>query len=166
MHEVPRPALMAGLTAPLAGGFFLLLNQGNACLYAGSVVIGTCTGAITSVAASATSELFGSEFFAINHNIVVSNSPIGSLLYGFFAEFTGVCMGAQCYERTFLVGACILHIRTRKARSMIKDRQVEAYILFLHSSPPLLRWSFDLRSRPWSHVHELPILIIIYHFGS
>ncbi|CAA6675573.1 unnamed protein product [Spirodela intermedia] len=65
--------------------FFLLLNHGNACLYAGSVVIGTCTGAITSV--SATSELFGSEFFAINHNIVVSNSPIGSLLYGFFAAF-------------------------------------------------------------------------------
>ncbi|CAA7405255.1 unnamed protein product [Spirodela intermedia] len=116
MYEVPRPALMAGLTAPMAGGFFLLLNHGNACLYAGSVVIGTCTGAITSV--SATSELFGSEFFAINHNIVVSNSPIGSLLYGFFAAFTGVCMGAQCYERTFLVGTCILHIRTRKARSV------------------------------------------------
>ncbi|CAA7392892.1 unnamed protein product [Spirodela intermedia] len=137
VYEVPRPALIAALTAPMAGSFFLLLNSGNACLYAGNVVIGTCTGAITSAAASATTELFGTKFFGINHNIVVSNIPIGSFLFGFLAAFVyqrgengrGVCMGAQCYERTFLVWGClcavstllfvVLHIRTRKTRSVV-----------------------------------------------
>ncbi|CAA6656929.1 unnamed protein product [Spirodela intermedia] len=137
VYEVPRPALIAALTAPMAGSFFLLLNSGSACLYAGNVVIGTCTGAITSAAASATTELFGTKFFGINHNIVVSNIPIGSFLFGFLAAFVyqrgengrGVCMGAQCYERTFLVWGClcavstllfvVLHIRTRKTRSVV-----------------------------------------------
>ncbi|XP_078446993.1 major facilitator superfamily protein [Wolffia australiana] len=133
-HEVRRPALMAGLTAAMAGAFCLLLNPRNLCLYVGNAVIGTCTGAITSAAASATSELFGTKFFGINHNIVVSNIPVGSFVFGFFAAFVyqkgenerGICMGAKCYETTFLVWGCLcilstlllflLDFRTRRSR--------------------------------------------------
>jgi MFS family permease len=103
---------MASLMAPMAGAFFLLLNPGHFFLYLSTAVIGTCTGAITSVAVSATSELFGTKNFGVNHNVVVSNIPVGSLCFGYFAAFLyqrGArgsghrCIGAVCYQETFVV---------------------------------------------------------------
>jgi hypothetical protein len=104
---------MASLMAPMAGAFFLLLNPGNFFLYASTAIIGTCTGAITSVAVSATSELFGSKNFGVNHNILVSNIPVGSLCFGYFAAFLyqreaaarggATCSGASCYRETFTI---------------------------------------------------------------
>ncbi|KAL6616287.1 hypothetical protein ACP70R_038557 [Stipagrostis hirtigluma subsp. patula] len=110
-YSISRTASMASLMAPMSGAFFLLLNPGDFFLYLSTAVIGTCTGAITSVAVSATSELFGAKNFGVNHNVVVSNIPVGSLCFGYFAGFlyqraagaSNRCIGAACYKETFVV---------------------------------------------------------------
>jgi MFS family permease len=104
---------MAALMAPMAGAFFLLLHPLDILLYTSTAVIGTCTGAITSVAVSATSELFGTKNFGVNHNVLVANIPVGSLCFGYLAgllyqreargESTNRCLGAACYRDTFLL---------------------------------------------------------------
>uniref|UniRef100_A0ACD6A9J6 Uncharacterized protein n=1 Tax=Avena sativa TaxID=4498 RepID=A0ACD6A9J6_AVESA len=112
-HSISRTASMALLMAPMAGAFFLLLNPGNPFLYASTAIIGTCTGAIASVAVSATGELFGAKSFGVNHNILVSNIPVGSLCFGYLAAFlyqreagargSAACSGASCYRATFTI---------------------------------------------------------------
>ncbi|KAF0923647.1 hypothetical protein E2562_006627 [Oryza meyeriana var. granulata] len=112
-YSISRTGCMASLMAPMAGAFFLLLNQRDFFLYLATAVIGTCTGAITSVAVSATSELFGTKNFGVNHNVVVANIPVGSLCFGYFAAFlyqreagargTLTCAGAGCYSETFAI---------------------------------------------------------------
>ena len=71
--------------APTAGAFFLLLNKTDIALYISTAVIGVSTGAITSTAISTTTELFGTNNFSVNHNVVVANIPIGSFLFGYSA---------------------------------------------------------------------------------
>ena len=123
---------MAVMMAPMGGAFLLLLNSSTLSLYIGTAIIGACSGAVTSIAVSATPELFGTKNFAVNHNVVVTNIPIGSFLFGYFAAVlyqgggggTESCMGTECYYRTFIVwgSVCslgtllctILYIRTRK----------------------------------------------------
>ncbi|XP_066312809.1 protein NUCLEAR FUSION DEFECTIVE 4-like [Miscanthus floridulus] len=111
-YSISRTGSMASLMAPMSGAFFLLLNSSDLFLYLSTAVIGTCTGAITSVAVSATSELFGTKNFGVNHNVVVSNIPVGSLCFGYFAAYlyqrgargsTHQCIGAACYRETFVV---------------------------------------------------------------
>jgi MFS family permease len=102
---------MASLMAPMSGAFFLLLHPKNMSLYVSTAVVGTCTGAITSVAASATNELFGNKNFGVNHNVVVANIPLGSLCFGYLSAYLyqrgahggSRCMGAACYRDTFLL---------------------------------------------------------------
>ncbi|XP_017700058.2 protein NUCLEAR FUSION DEFECTIVE 4-like [Phoenix dactylifera] len=131
-YMVSRPAFMAILMAPMAGAFFLLLNPSRLFLYLGTTIIGGCTGAITSIAVSATPELFGTKHFGVNHNIVVTNIPVGSFLFGYFAAFlyqreaegSHSCNGIRCYEKTFIIwgSTCsvatllctVLYARTRK----------------------------------------------------
>lgn len=110
-YSISRTASMASLMAPMAGAFFLLLDPRDMLLYASTAVIGTCTGAITSVAVSATSELFGTKNFGVNHNVLVANIPVGSLCFGYLAAFlyqreargSNSCVGAACYRDTFLL---------------------------------------------------------------
>ncbi|RCV17263.1 hypothetical protein SEVIR_3G211300v4 [Setaria viridis] len=110
-YSLSRTASMASLMAPMSGAFFLLLHPKNMSLYASTAVVGTCTGAITSVAASATNELFGTKNFGVNHNVVVANIPLGSLCFGYLAAYLyqrgahggNRCMGAACYRDTFLL---------------------------------------------------------------
>ncbi|XP_040380111.1 protein NUCLEAR FUSION DEFECTIVE 4-like [Oryza brachyantha] len=110
-YSLSRTASMASLMAPMAGAFFLLLDPRDMFLYTSTAVVGTCTGAITSVAVSATSELFGRKNFGVNHNVVVANIPVGSLCFGYLAAFLyqkearggNRCLGAACYRDTFLV---------------------------------------------------------------
>ncbi|CAN1804922.1 Protein NUCLEAR FUSION DEFECTIVE 4 [Linum perenne] len=108
----PRTAILVLLMAPITGSLFLLLNESHTALYISTAVIGICTGAITSIAVSVTSELFGSQNFAVNHNIVVANIPVGSFCFGYLAAqvyesetLPGQlkCMGMVCYHRTFVV---------------------------------------------------------------
>ena len=110
-YSLSRTASMASLMAPMSGAFFLLLHPRDMFLYASTAVVGTCTGAITSVAASATNELFGTKNFGVNHNVVVANVPLGSLCFGYLAAYLyqrgarggNRCMGAACYRDTFLL---------------------------------------------------------------
>ncbi|CAL4960698.1 unnamed protein product [Urochloa decumbens] len=124
-YSISRTGSMASLMAPMAGAFFLLLNPSNFFLYLSTAVIGTCTGAITSVAVSATTELFGTENFGVNHNVVVSNIPVGSLCFGYFAAYLyqrGAaagggggghrCIGAACYHETFVLWGAMCAVGT------------------------------------------------------
>ncbi|PHT27932.1 hypothetical protein CQW23_32461, partial [Capsicum baccatum] len=81
-YAVSRPATIAMTLAPMTGAFFLLLNNSHIALYTSTAIIGICTGAITSISVSQTTELFGAKNFGVNHNIVVANIPIGSFLFG------------------------------------------------------------------------------------
>ncbi|KAH7863551.1 hypothetical protein Vadar_018958 [Vaccinium darrowii] len=76
------PACIAIIMAPMSASFFLLLNKTTLSLYISTAVIGLCTGAITSIAVSTTTELFGTKNFSVNHNIIVANIPFGSFLFG------------------------------------------------------------------------------------
>ncbi|KAK4419855.1 protein NUCLEAR FUSION defective [Sesamum alatum] len=80
-----RAGTMGATMAPMCGAFFLLLNMHDVSLYASTAVIGICTGAITSISVSTTIELFGTKNFGVNHNVLVSNIPRGSFLFGDFA---------------------------------------------------------------------------------
>ena len=73
-----------------------------------------------SVTVSATSELFGAKNFDVNHNVLVSNIPVGSLCFGYFSAFlyqreagargAATCAGASCYQATFVIwgATCIV----------------------------------------------------------
>ncbi|KAK6927173.1 Nodulin-like [Dillenia turbinata] len=131
-HLMSRPASVVLLMAPLSGAFFLLVNGENFSLYLGTAIIGVCTGAITSIAVSMTTELFGTKNFGKNHNVVVANIPLGSFVYGYTAalryrrEGNGEarCLGIECYKKTFIMWgslcalgtffAFVLYVRTRK----------------------------------------------------
>ncbi|CAL9761629.1 unnamed protein product [Musa acuminata subsp. burmannicoides] len=109
---ISRPASMAAMMAPMAAAFFMLVNPSRLCLYMSTAVIGAFTGAITSIAVSATTEMFGTKHFSVNHNIVVTNIPAGSFVFGYLAAIlyqrgaTGgshSCRGTACYETTFVL---------------------------------------------------------------
>ncbi|XP_011041818.1 PREDICTED: uncharacterized protein LOC105137685 isoform X2 [Populus euphratica] len=128
-----RPAAcIAALMAPMAGAFFLLLNTTSISLYISTAIICACTGAITSISVSTTTELFGTRNFSVNHNVVVANIPLGSFIFGYSAAVNyhregggdGKCMGMQCYRNTFIIWgslclfgtflAVVLYARLRK----------------------------------------------------
>ncbi|KAJ6421870.1 hypothetical protein OIU84_026906 [Salix udensis] len=131
-YLISRPACIAASMAPMAGAFFLLLNSTNISLYISTAIIGVCTGAITSISVSTTTDLFGTKNFSVNHNIVVANIPIGSFIFGYSAALNyrreddgdGTCMGLQCYRNTFIIWgslclfgtflALVLYTRLRK----------------------------------------------------
>lgn len=130
---ISRPALIVALVAPIGGAFFLLLNPASFSLFLGTAIIGVCTGAITSIAVSITTELFGTKNFSVNHNVVVANISVGSFVFGYLSAIfyrnegnqeDGRCMGMACYRSTFVIWgslcflgtglALVLFARTRK----------------------------------------------------
>jgi MFS family permease len=119
-YNLSRTASMASLMAPMSVAFFVLLHPTHILLYASTAVIGTCTGAITSVAVSATSELFGTKHFGVNHNVLVANIPLGSLCFGYLAAFLyqkgahggNQCLGAACYRDTFVLWGAMCAVGT------------------------------------------------------
>ncbi|QHO48450.1 hypothetical protein HN51_000515 [Arachis hypogaea] len=136
--RISRPACMVALMSPMSCAFFLLQNSTEISLYISTALIGVCTGAITSIAVSTTTELFGTKNFSVNHNVVVANIPMGSFIFGYSAAILyrkegynsnninhhGKCMGMDCYANTFKIWSCfclfgtflalILYVRTRK----------------------------------------------------
>ncbi|KAL6870572.1 hypothetical protein ACP4OV_014420 [Aristida adscensionis] len=114
---------------PMPIAFFLMWKlQDGSTLVAGSAIIGLSSGFIFAAAVSVTSELFGPNSIGVNHNILITNIPLGSMLYGQIAAMvydangqrltvkdshTGItdkmvmCMGAKCYSTTFFVWGCI-----------------------------------------------------------
>lgn len=118
---------LALIPTPIA--FCLLCASGSlSALRAGTGLIGLSSGFVFSAAVSITSELFGPNSAGVNHNILITNIPLGSLLYGLLAALvydsnadqsavrtqfmrlvgdTMVCMGRKCYFETFMSWGCI-----------------------------------------------------------
>ncbi|KAI0488439.1 hypothetical protein KFK09_028270 [Dendrobium nobile] len=126
-----RTGWLAAALVPMPLVFYIMAktDDGQA-LVAGTALIGLSSGFIFAAAVSMTSELFGPSSFAVNHNIVITNIPLGSLLYGLLAALVYdangsvgmkqlceafatllrdgmvVCMGPRCYGKTFLAWGC------------------------------------------------------------
>ncbi|PWA47385.1 nodulin-like, Major facilitator superfamily domain protein [Artemisia annua] len=78
-----RTGWLALSLVPMPIAFLVLvLSDTKASLRAATGLIGISSGFIFSAAVSITSELFGSKSSGINHNILITNIPLGSLLYG------------------------------------------------------------------------------------
>ncbi|CAJ2636028.1 unnamed protein product [Trifolium pratense] len=146
---------VALIPTPIA--FFLLASSGTSlALYTGTALIGLSSGFIFAAAVSVTSELFGPNSVGVNHNILITNIPIGSLLYGFLAalvydanaqstpgNFTTsdsvVCMGRQCYFWTFVWWGCIsvlglgssvlLFLRTKHAYEHFEKHRITTQVI-------------------------------------
>ncbi|KAG5009708.1 hypothetical protein JHK87_018223 [Glycine soja] len=120
----------------------LAISGGGAALHIGTALIGLSSGFVFSAAVSITSELFGPNSVGVNHNILITNIPLGSCLYGLLAALVydsnamkprpanqlhemSMCMGRKCYLQTFIWWSCIsmiglvssffLFIRTKQA---------------------------------------------------
>ncbi|KAA8521041.1 hypothetical protein F0562_011806 [Nyssa sinensis] len=137
-----RTGWLAIALVPTPIAFFLLAATGSEmALQLGTALLGLSSGFIFAAAVSITSELFGPNSVGVNHNILITNIPIGSLIYGVLAALvydanagstigggitdSVVCMGRQCYFLTFVWWGCIsvlglassvlLFLRTRHA---------------------------------------------------
>ncbi|PSR89301.1 Protein NUCLEAR FUSION DEFECTIVE like [Actinidia chinensis var. chinensis] len=143
-----RTGWLAIALVPTPIAFFLLAALGSTtALHAGTALIGLSSGFIFAAAVSVTSELFGPNSVGVNHNILITNIPLGSLFYGVLASLiydanassslgvtdSVVCMGRKCYFWTFVWWGCIsvlglatsvvLFLRTRPAYDRFeKDR--------------------------------------------
>ncbi|KAH7849769.1 hypothetical protein Vadar_022739 [Vaccinium darrowii] len=132
---------LAVVPTPIA--FLILTISGSeTALNAATALIGLSSGFIFAAAVSITSELFGPNSAGVNHNILITNIPLGSILYGLVAalvydaniessnqvvivEDSMLCMGRMCYFDTFLLWGCmsflglvcsfLLFLRTRHA---------------------------------------------------
>ncbi|KAM7501738.1 hypothetical protein LguiB_000642 [Lonicera macranthoides] len=129
-YMISRPASIALMMAPMSGAFFLLLNNTILSLFISTAVIGICTGAITSIAVSITTDLFGPKNFGVNHNILVINIPLGSFLFGDLAallykreadskgDYNGSCMGMSCYQTSFIIWGSLCSFGTLLALTL------------------------------------------------
>ncbi|KAF5195375.1 Nuclear fusion defective [Thalictrum thalictroides] len=149
-----RTGWLAIALVPTPVAFFLLAATGNGiALQVGTSLIGLSSGFIFSAALAITSELFGPNSAGVNHNILIINIPVGSLLYGLlaaiiydtnagssfgklglFKDGALVCMGRQCYWETFVWWGCIsmlglassvlLYLRTRPTYEGFKRNRI------------------------------------------
>ncbi|KAK9985094.1 hypothetical protein SO802_034619 [Lithocarpus litseifolius] len=145
---------IALLPTPIA--FFLLASSDSAIvLHVGTALVGLSSGFIFAAAVSITTELFGPNSVGVNHNILITNIPIGSLVYGCLAALvydanisyglgnilmsdSAVCMGRQCYFLTFLLWGCIsvlglvcsvlLFLRTRHAYDLFEQNRISTQL--------------------------------------
>lgn len=145
---------IALLPTPIA--LFLLASSDTAViLHVGTALVGLSSGFIFAAAVSITSELFGPNSVGVNHNILITNIPVGSLVYGYLAALvydantspglgnvlmsdSAVCMGRQCYFLTFLLWGCIsvlglvcsmlLFFRTRHAYDLFEQNRISTQL--------------------------------------
>ncbi|KAG5042934.1 hypothetical protein JHK87_006849 [Glycine soja] len=141
--HIARTGWFAAALVPTPIAFILLAISGSgAALHIGTALIGLSSGFVFSAAVSITSELFGPNSVGVNHNILITNIPLGSCLYGLLAALVydsnarkprhtiwlhkmSMCMGRKCYLQTFVWWSCIsmvglgssffLYIRTKQA---------------------------------------------------
>lgn len=143
---------VALVPTPIA--FFLLAVSGpGVVLHICTALIGLSSGFIFAAAVSITSELFGPNSVGVNHNILITNIPIGSLLYGLLSALvydanTGpslgqglsavsnstVCFGRDCYLLTFVLWGCtsvlgltssfLLFLRTRPTYKQFEHTRI------------------------------------------
>lgn len=149
-----RTGRLALALVPMPIAFLLLvLSDSFNGLRVATGLIGICSGFLVSTAIKITSELFGSESSGINHNILITNIPLGSLLYGVIAsliydehirtskygdldEGPTVCIGRKCYYQTFVLWGCISLIGLACS-----------FLLFLRTKPAYERYYKQRRSK-------------------
>ncbi|XP_041029042.1 protein NUCLEAR FUSION DEFECTIVE 4-like [Juglans microcarpa x Juglans regia] len=137
---------IALLPTPIA--FLLLAASGSGlALRVGTSLVALSSGFIFAAAVSITSELFGPNSVGVNHNILITNIPIGSLVYGCVAAVvydantsseSAVCMGRQCYFLTFVWWGCmsvlglacsvLLFLRTRDAYNHFEQNRMSTQL--------------------------------------
>ncbi|KAK3038199.1 hypothetical protein RJ639_029639 [Escallonia herrerae] len=146
-----RTGWLAAALLPTPIAFFLLASSGSdTVLHTGTALIGLSSGFIFAAAVSITSELFGPNNVGVNHNILITNIPVGSLVYGVlsalvydanassvrgFVTDSVVCMGRKCYLLTFLWWGCISVVGL-----------ASSVLLFLRTRPAYDRFEQDRRS--------------------
>ncbi|KAL2544431.1 Major facilitator superfamily protein [Forsythia ovata] len=146
-----RTGWLAIALVPMPMAFFLLAaNSGEAAVQAGTALIGLTSGFIFATAVSVTSELFGPNSVGVNHNILITNIPIGSLLCGVLSAVvydsnavfglglmadSVVCMGKKCYGFTFVLWGCISILGL-----------ASSWLLFLRTRPAYDRFEQNRRS--------------------
>ncbi|XP_021725538.1 protein NUCLEAR FUSION DEFECTIVE 4-like [Chenopodium quinoa] len=152
-----RTGWLAIALTPTPIAFFLLTGSGSAlALQTGTSLIGLSSGFIFAAAVSITSELFGPSSVGVNHNILITNIPIGSLVYGLLAAVvydsdavnssqgismvtdTLICMGRHCYFWTFFWWGCLsvfglfscvlLFLRTRHAYDRFERDRISSQL--------------------------------------
>ncbi|KAG8638083.1 protein NUCLEAR FUSION DEFECTIVE 4 [Manihot esculenta] len=119
-----RTAWLTISLVPTPIAFFFLATSGSElALKIGTALVGLSSGFIFAAAVSITSELFGPNSVGVNHNILITNIPIGSLVYGFLAALvydsnargkgldlitdSVICVGRKCYSLTFVWWGCL-----------------------------------------------------------
>ncbi|CAL1386666.1 unnamed protein product [Linum trigynum] len=154
-----RTAWLTIALLPTPVAFFLLAASGDKTgLYIATGLLGLSSGFIFAAAVSITSELFGPNSVSVNHNILITNIPIGSLIYGFLAAIVYdanamsssggsgnmvssdsiVCMGKDCYFLTFVWWGCLaiiglassmlLFLRTKHAYDQFEKKRALAQV--------------------------------------
>ncbi|KAK4486264.1 hypothetical protein RD792_008934 [Penstemon davidsonii] len=150
-----RSGWLAIALVPTPMAFFLLAVSGGdqMAVQAATALIGLSSGFIFAAAVSITSELFGPNSVGVNHNILITNIPIGSLAYGFLAAIvydsnslsslgiigsSSVCMGRKCYLTTFvwwgwisllgLASSMLLFLRTRPAYDRFERNRISTIV--------------------------------------
>ncbi|KAI3821868.1 hypothetical protein L1987_09443 [Smallanthus sonchifolius] len=110
-----RTGWLAVSLVPTTLAFLVLSLTGTeVALQIGTSLIGLSSGFIFSAAVSVTSDLFGPKNVGVNHNILITNIPVGSLINGLLSALvydsnavsfrkSSVCMGRRCYFATFVL---------------------------------------------------------------
>nr|CAB3459119.1 unnamed protein product [Digitaria exilis] len=81
--SLARTGWLAAALLPMPMAFFLMWKQQDgSTLVVGTALVGLSSGFIFAAAVSVTSELFGPNSIGVNHNILITNIPLGSFLYG------------------------------------------------------------------------------------
>lgn len=146
--------------------FLLAASGGEVALHAGTALIGLSSGFVFSAAVSITSELFGPNSAGINHNILITNIPIGSLFYGLLAALVydsnegssgldqrlikeaTVCIGRKCYWQTFIWWGCFSLLGL-----------ASSFLLFLRTRPAYDRFERNNRCLPPQSSSDNQILL-------
>ncbi|KAL2251320.1 UNVERIFIED_CONTAM: Protein NUCLEAR FUSION DEFECTIVE 4 [Sesamum indicum] len=81
-----RTGWLASALVPTQVAFLLLVSSDSkAALTTATALIGLSSGFVYSAAVSITAELFGPNSAGVNHNILITNIPLGSLVYSHLA---------------------------------------------------------------------------------
>ncbi|CAI8592463.1 unnamed protein product [Vicia faba] len=141
--HIARTGWFATALVPTPIAFILLAISGTkTVLQLSRSLIGLSSGFVFSAAVSITSELFGPNSVGVNHNILITNIPLGSCLYGLLAALIydskatssgqsiwlremSLCMGRKCYMQTFIWWGCISIVGL-----------VSSFLLFLRTNEP------------------------------
>ncbi|WCJ25004.1 Major facilitator superfamily protein [Euphorbia peplus] len=113
---ISNTALTVVLMVPMPVAFYTLINEPNrrSLLYISTGILGTCSGALTAITATTIYQLFGSKSFVAKQTLILTNIPLGFLIFGWLAAFNyekqceqvlfGSCnFGKQCYNGTFVM---------------------------------------------------------------